>query len=76
MKKEMEKRDINLDHDIKTDKVTIQYLRTIEIQREAIPTKAKELASIIAQMEYHYQKLGADIESAKKELQLLQQFNE
>ena len=71
-----EKRDIKLERNTKENKVTIKYERTIEIDSSDIPIKIKELKSLITQMEHHYHRLGADIESAKRELKLLTQLNE
>ena len=76
MKKEVEKRDIKLNHDTKTNKITIQYNRIIETDPESLPNKIRNLTDIIAQMEHHYQTLGNDIESAKKELQLLEKLSD
>lgn len=58
---------------LKKIKIIVKYERTIEFDSEVISTKIAELENLIAQMEYHYQKLGADIESAKYELELLKQ---
>ncbi len=74
MIKQPEKRDIKISHDIIRNIVSIGYERTIELNPDKIPGKINMLTAQIAQMEYHLQRLGEDILSAKKELQLLQQL--
>mgnify|MGYP001007895580 CR=1 FL=1 len=71
-----EKRNIKLERDAKKNKIIVKYERTVEFDSKVIPTKITELENLIAQMEYHHQKLGADIESAKYELELLKQVEE
>jgi len=74
MKEVQEKRDVRVNRTAGNN-ISIKYESTIELSEDDIKVKIKQLQSQIAHMQYHYDKLALDIESAKKELQLLQQLN-
>ena len=71
-----EKRGLKINHDTIKNKIVIQYENSVEIDPEAALLRMKRLTSQIAQMELHCQQITADIESAKKELSLLQQLSD
>lgn len=75
MKAPKEQRRVVIKHDPTKNKVVIQYESAIEIDPAEVKAKIKQLEAQIAHMEYHYQKLALDIESAKEELKLLNQMN-
>ncbi len=75
MKTPKEQRRAAIKHDLTKNKVVLQYESTIEIDPVEVKTRIRQLEAQIAHMEYHHQKLALDIESAKNELQQLQQLN-
>jgi len=75
MKTPNEQRRVTIKHNPIKNKVALQYKSTIEIDPAEVKTKIRQLEAQIAHMEYHYQKLALDIESARNELQQLRQLN-